>query len=660
MMNAKLLAICLSLVLFLPLSLLAHTHAQTNDLFEQSLGDLMTAEVVTAGRQRQKFAEAPAAMSIVTAEDIRQSGAISLSEALRMVMGIHLGYTNSSYMLAGGIRGFHKLPANKIVLLIDGVPWSYEMYGVPAFFQIPITLAEIERIEVLKGPGSSLYGPNAMFGVVNVITRRPGDTPGTFLSVTAGEDQTLSGTFMQGGTVEKNLDWRLSFGWDEMDNRDYIAWSSHPVHRYGKFNTSMDYRTCDNARVSLFAGYLSTRRQDVIVESVGPVDQSGTDTIKAVLSYVAENPAVTVRAHCNEKGWSDGYSLGEKILNFKMGQRGVEFQHQWAPFAGDTLVWGANFDQKYAEGPSIGGKHTHDIPGMFADNTWHVTKTVGLNTGLRYDHHPNTGSTVSHRISLLHNPFANHHFRVTWGSSYRNPDFIESYYDRVSPISENMDLRVFGNRSNDAEKAETWELGYNGRYFEACMISASLFYSELRDVVYFIRSGDPYIDPETDRIIIPTPFLNIGDAKQHGAEIELNWQVASWLNAIVNYTWLEQKEKDAAVKQLLIMTPRHIANGQLMARFNNGFSANMSLHYTDKTEWRQYTWFSPDGDTIAGGRADSYVFANLRVGYAFSLAGKPAEISLAALNLFDTGFDEYPMDTSDVARRITGSISLRL
>lgn len=660
MKHKKLIVICLSLVLFLPLPLLARPQAQTNDLFEMSLDDLMNAEVVTAGRQRQKFAEAPAAMSIVTAEDIRQSGALSLSEALRMVVGIHLGYTNSSYMLAGGIRGFHKLPANKIVLLIDGVPWSYEMYGVPSFFHIPITLEEIERIEVLKGPGSSLYGPNAMFGVVNVITRRPGDTPGTFLSVTAGEHQTLAGTFMQGGAAGENLDWRLSFGWDEMDNRDYIAWSSHPVHRYGKFNTSVDYRTGDNARVSLFAGYLSTRRQDVIVESVGPVDQSGTDIIKTVLSYVAEDPAVTVRAHCNEKGWSDGYSLGEKILNFKMGQRGVEFQHQWAPFAGDTLVWGANFDQEYAEGPSIGGKHTHDMPGMFFDNTRHVTKTVGLNTGLRYDHHPNTGSTVSHRISLLHNPFANHHFRATWGSSYRNPDFIESYYDRVSPISENMDLRVFGNRNNDAEKAETWELGYNGRYFEACMISGSLFYSELRDVVYFIRSGDPHIDPETDRIIIPTPFLNIGDAKQHGAEIELNWQVASWLNAIVNYTWLEQKEKDAAVRQLLIMTPRHMANGQLRARFNNGFSANMSLHYKDKTEWRQYTWFSPDGDTDAGGRADSYVFANLRVGYAFSLAGKPAEISLAALNLFDTGFDEYPMDTSDVARRITGSISLRL
>jgi hypothetical protein len=63
---------------------------------------------------------------------------------------------------------------------------------------------------------------------------------------------------------------------------------------------------------------------------------------------------------------------------------------------------------------------------------------------------------------------------------------------------------------------------------------------------------------------------------------------------------------------------------------------------------------------MAGGRADSYVFANLRVGYAFSLVGKPAEISVAALNLFDTGFDDYPMDTSDVARRITGTLSLRL
>lgn len=660
MMNSKLLAISLSLVLFLPMFLFAHTQEQSNDLFEVSLNDLMSAEVVTAGRQRQKFVEAPAAMSVVTAEDIRQSGALTLSEALRMVVGIHLGYTDSNYMLASGIRGFHKLPANKIVLLIDGVPWTYEMYGIPAFFQSPVALEEIERIEVMKGPGSSLYGPNAMFGVVNVITRRPSETSGTFLSVTAGEHHTLSGTAMQGGSVAENLDWRLSLGWEEADNRDYIAWSNHPVHRYGRFNTSADYHLGDNARISLVAAYLDSRRQDVIVESVGPVDQSGSDIIRTVLTYAADDPGITVRAHYNEKGWSRGYSLGEKILDFKMGQRGIEFQHQWAPFSGDTLVWGANFDQQYAQGPSIGGKNTHEMPGVFLDNTWCVTETVGLNTGLRYDHHPNTGDTVSHRVSFLYNPFLNHHFRATWGSSYRNPDFIESYYERFSPIGENMDIRVFGDKTNDAEKAETWELGYTGRCFESCMISANLFYSELRDVVYFIRTGDPYIDPETGRTIIPMPFLNIGDARQHGAEIEFNWQIASWLNAIVNYTWMEQKEKDEAVRQLLIMTPRHMGNGQLRARFNNGFSANMSLHYKDKTEWRQYTWFHPEGDTMAGGRADSYVFANLRVGYAFSLVGKPAEISVAALNLFDTGFDDYPMDTSDVARRITGTLSLRL
>nr|MCU0599262.1 TonB-dependent receptor plug domain-containing protein [Desulfobacterales bacterium] len=157
------------------------------DLFEMSLQDLMDATVTTAGRHVQKLSEAPAAISVVTAEDIRQLGAINLPEALQMVVGIHFGYTNSMFMLSGGIRGFHKLPANKIVLLIDGVPWSFEMYGVPGLYQLPISLEEIEKIEVLRGPGSSLYGPNAMFGVIHVITKNARDTKGTLISATAGE-----------------------------------------------------------------------------------------------------------------------------------------------------------------------------------------------------------------------------------------------------------------------------------------------------------------------------------------------------------------------------------------------------------------------------------------------------------------------------------------
>ena len=637
----------------------SQSETPTEDLLDLSLYELMNVRVTTASRLSQKISEAPAAMSVVTAEDIRQSGATTLSEALSMVPGVHLGRTSSVFHAAGGIRGFHKLPANKIVFLINGTPWAYEIYDILVLDQIPLSLEEIEKIEILRGPGSSLYGANAMFGVINVITKKPEDTIGTLFSATAGEGETLVGTLMHGGSVDERLFYRITMGWDQAENDDYIAWAGDPDKKYWKINSSMDYRIDDNSGLSFFAGYLNPENQDVILESTGPIDWSGADTFKSDLSWQSKNPNITVKAHFKETDWSDGESLGEKVLNFQMGTRGLEIQHKWQPVAKDTLVWGANINQKYAEGPSIGGKETHTLPGVFLDNTYAATDKIHLNAGLRCDRHPNTDYTLSHRLSLTVAPYDRHNFRLTWGTSYRNPDFVENYYSRISPYQEGSYLHVFGQKDNDPEKAETWEVAYYGQVTETLVFSANLFYSYLDDFIYFIQEGDPYFDAQLNGIVIPYPFTNIGDAEQYGGELEINWQIAGWLNGIINYTYSDQRAKDPRTRSLVIMTPQNMVNGQLRAKFNNGISANFSAHYKDVTEWRTYRWYAPAGDTMAGGRADSHIYANLRLGYAFDCHGHPTEVGLAAFNVFNTTFDEYPLSTSDLERRITASFFIQ-
>jgi iron complex outermembrane receptor protein len=656
---AKKIILIAVLAMLLPFSVWASSsNSGVEDLMDMSLDELMNVKVVTAGRQSQKISEAPAAMSVVTAEDIRQLGAVSVSEALRMVVGLHLGHTNAGFQVAGGIRGFHKLPANKIVLLVDGTPWSLQMYDVPGVSQIPVSLEEIERIEVLRGPGSSLYGANAMFGVINVITRKPQDTQGNLFSATAGENKTVNGAMIHSGKAGEKLFYRVGMGWDQMDNSDYIAWASDPEEASWRFNTAMDYAVDDNSSLSFSGAYLSPLNKDLIFESTGPVDWSGADTVVAALSYSAKDPHITLKANIKDADRSNGESFGVNYLNFAQGTRGLEFQHQWKPMARNTLVWGGNFDQKYADGPSIGGRRCHDTGGVFMDNTYSLTRQVALNAGLRLDHHPNTNETLSHRLSFMVAPWERHHFRLTWGTSYRNPDFIESYYSRYSPAGEGRYLHVYGQEDNDPEKASTVELGYNGRLNDKWVVSAGVFYSRLDDFINFVQSGDPYEDSDMGGVVIPYAFMNIGDADQYGLELELNYQITEWLNGIVNYTYIDQKEKTDRMREILRMTPEHMANGQLRAKFKNGISANATVHYKDVTEWRQFVWASPEGNTTAGGRADSYVYATLRVGYEFKMDRHPADVGVTAFNLFNTGFDEYPLDTSDVDRRVTGSFRI--
>jgi outer membrane receptor for ferrienterochelin and colicin len=137
-------------------------------------------------------------------------------------------------------------------------------------------------------------------------------------------------------------------------------------------------------------------------------------------------------------------------------------------------------------------------------------------------------------------------------------------------------------------------------------------------------------------------------------------QINRYLTASMNYTYLDQSEKDDIVRQLLVMTPSHILNAQLRAMLPNGFSAGISYQFKDETEWRTYIWRNPaTGDTTAGGIADSYGIVNVRLGYNFRIGAMGGEVAVAAFNLFDQQFNDYPLDTSNIGRRVTGFFSFK-
>ncbi|MBF0225320.1 MAG: TonB-dependent receptor [Desulfobacterales bacterium] len=629
---------------------------------ELSFYELENQMVVTAARQTQKMNEAPASMSVVTAEDIRQLGATQIGEALRMIVGVHFGYTNASSMFAGGIRGFHKVPSNKIVLLIDGIPWSLETYAFPLFNYMPISIEEIDRIEVLRGPGSSLYGPNSMFGVINLITKKLETTKGNSFKVQGGEYGTLLSNYMFGGGLDEDrLLYRLSINWEQRDDWGYIAWQSKPSQQYGMSNINLKYIVNDNSEISLLGSYMHLIHNDLICESTGPIDYSDRDAHFGVITYHAKSPNITIKVHDNLKGWNKGDSFDiEGGLKFKEGRRGIEAQSMLEFWDNDTLVFGANFTQDMVNGIAIGGEHIINAAGIFFDNTYRMKKNFHINTGLRFDFHPNTGETLSHRIAFTYEPYTKHNFRLMWGSSYRNPDYIESYYDNYKSVKPNVYLHIFGQEENKAENASTFEFAYNAQLTEKFLLSANVFYTVIKDFIYFTEFGERYQDTNLNALIIPYPFHNIGNARQVGTEWEIKYQFTKSLKGIVNYAYLKQTELSDSVKQLLTMTPEHLANAELNAFFDNGISTTLTAHYKSSTEWRRYTWANLNtGNTEVGGKADSYMYADLRIGYNFKIRGNDTEIAVTAFNLFNNAFEDYPIDTANIGRRITGLLFIK-
>ncbi|MBF0101309.1 MAG: TonB-dependent receptor [Desulfobacterales bacterium] len=634
--------------------------------------EMFETDITTAGKRPQKLKISPSSISVVTAEDIKQSGATQISEALMMLSGVDIAYTTTTAPLSGGIRGFHKLPVNKILFLIDGNPWIFEQYGLCMFTFLPISLDDVERIEVLKGSGSSLYGPNAMFGLINIITKKPKDTKGFNASITGGEWGTLINDIRYSGTLEDSFSYMLSAGSHRMKNPEYVAWQNTPNKEYYRVYSNMTYSFGKDASMWLASGYVNNKYAEVITESTGLIDFSGKDTYFSAITYQAQNPNLKITGYLKEEDEGSGKAMGEHYFGFKEGIRSIDFQHDFNPFHNDQLLWGGNLTYQHCDGLSIQNKQAHSLQGMFIDNTYSLANStnyeLAFNSGIRYDHHSKTGNSLSHRLSFIYSLMETHYFRLTWGSSYRNPDFIESYYNRYSlykqedanPLSLSSDiyLHVYGQEENDPEKAISYEIAYTVQLSPQYSLNTILFYTKVKDFIYFIADPEKrYFDNELNVNVIPMPFKNIGNAHQYGAETEFRWQISPMLSSVLNYTWYDQQEEQKTVAQLISMTPRHMANAQLRLNMPNGFSANISLHFRDTTEWRTYTWRNPERDTNVGGTAPSYTITNMRLGYTFSMAKTQIETALSVFNLLDKHYDAYPIDTSDITRRITLLVS---
>ena len=242
-----------------------------------------------------------------------------------------------------------------------------------------------------------------MFGVINVITKRPEQTKGNLFSFTGGEKGILMSSFITSGAVEDYLSYRVSLGWDQRDNWDYIAWSTDPVNKHLRLGTTMDYSIDDNSEVRLFAAYIDLEEKQGLLESTGAIDWGDSASYNTSLAYASKEPNLMLRVFWQQKDMlKNGWTFGERNLSLLEARTGVQFQHIWQPWERNVLVWGADYTQTDIRADMVGGKRRHDLSGVFADNTYKLLDELSLNSGLRYDHHPNTGGTLSHRLSTIY------------------------------------------------------------------------------------------------------------------------------------------------------------------------------------------------------------------------------------------------------------------
>ena len=536
----------------------AETNAPAVDPTEISLEQLVKMEVPTveaASKYKQKTTEAPASVTIITADEVKRYGHRTLGSILATAPGLYVSYDRNYSFL--GLRGFNlDSDNNRVLLLVDGHRINNSLTD-GAYFgtEFPLDVDLIDRVEIIRGPGSSLYGNNAFFGVVNVITRKGSDQPGVGVEVSgeAASHDTYKGRVTYAHQFTNGLELLLSGsifdsqGAEELFFKDFNT----PANNNGiAVNGDADSFKSFFGRVawkdvSLEGAYLTREKgipgakflADFNDPRLRSTDERSYVNVKYAHSF-EELADVTARVYYDRQNLdiSEPYA-GTLYMDSQSAQWwGAELQLTRRLWDRLTLMLGGEFrddfeqTQKYFD--VAGGTVFKDVTrdrqnhGIYVQGDWSVLTNLVLSVGGRYDQYGDFDPAYNPRLAVIYNPFDTTVLKALYGTAFRAPNFFELSDPRNQDIS--------------PEKITTYELVYEQGIGNHLRSSVAGFYNEIDDLIAF-RNGS---------------FVNF-NAEARGVELALDGSWAHGVRGRVSYTY--QETRDRETNETLPDSPRHLA-----------------------------------------------------------------------------------------------------
>jgi len=573
-----------------PLSSTGGSGSPNQKLRSLSLEELMEIEVqtvVSASRYRQKISEAPSSVTIITAEDIRKFGYRTLADIMRSVRGFYTTYDRNYQSV--GVRGFGRLGDynTRILLLLDGHRVNEAIYAsAPIGTEFVLDVDLIERIEISRGPGSSLYGSNAFFAVVSILTRRAKDIAGTELSAEAGSHALFKGRATYGdagpagtsttisATGYRNRGGNLYFR--EFDPEYALA---DPRATNGGYADNGDY---DRSR----SGYARFERNGFQLSGVYAERTKGVPTASYGTDF--NDPANLTR---DVRGYVDAQydkRVGEGV------DLSLRVYYDEYRFTGDYLYTGAVYRDQ-SEGMWYGSdvristrllnihrviagvenevnarqdQYNIDLDDRRRSRSWAaylqdeiaVSAALRIYAGVRYDYASTFGGTTNPRLAAIITPYEHGVIKLLYGSAFRAPSVYELYYAAPPTILSNPDLQP--------EKIKTYELVYEHDLGKGLRVVASRYSYSIRNLI-----------TETYDSLGNSSFQNQERTEASGTEIELlkNWESGG--SARVSCAL--QKATNPDTGELLSNSPRQLAKVNLVVPlFPDRFFAGIEEQYT--------------------------------------------------------------------------------
>jgi len=562
------------------------------------------------------------------------------------------------------IRGDNQLISNKLLVMVDGRSIYVDVQGSVYWKAIPVTLPEIKRIEVQKGPASVLYGFNAFDGIINIITKSPEEMKGAVGQFGGGAYGTISSAAVYANSYKK-LGFRLSYGHDQ--NQQWRNGSAL-AYRHDKFNIQTEYALSNGSKLSFSGGLVDMNRFD------GLVTDSAVQTGVPSLGYahaVYDRPNFSIRAFWNgydidgpimpnplvapflrftDRSFSSNQMLRGNTYNIEA-QQGIELG------ATTRLTGGINYRHNTLSHNFIDRFRTEDRLGLYVQGEWkpsHMFQVVG---GVRYDLDTFINPTLSPRASFLFLPLPDHTIRATVAVGYRPPTFFETYGDNLAiitlplPFTSPPPVNVRGSGNLGPAKIVSYEVEYQGWYVQhRVRARAALFYNHLSDLI---------------TATVPAPIQG-GVADIYGGEAGVEFLATKWVSGFGNVAYQEIGQTLTGPSQR--GWPRFKYNAGLQGHWDNGLSGEIAYHWVGAATYplsSAFSMFSALGVVSPDLYVGSYHLLNLRGAYRFWQEAaadgyrREAEVAVSVFNALNDTHKEHPLGDL-IGSRVMGWLTVKL
>jgi iron complex outermembrane receptor protein len=640
------------------------THAQqpSSRLGDISLEDLLAVEVTSVSKKEEALFRAPSAIAVVTGEDIRRSGAANIPDALRLVPGLQVASVDGNKW-AISARGFNSLYANKLLVLIDGRSiYNATNSGVHWDMQ-DLPMDEIERIEVIRGPGASLWGANAVNGVINIITKPARLTQGGAVAMSAGSLDRGSPSIRYGGRVGSETYYRVFAKYRSLGKTTpYKAGDPADDWKVGQVGFRLDAQLSPSDTLVASASYSQGEIGNLVNvrTGLGPGDSfrsTAPNEAESVNGLLRWNRVLSPTSDLFVQATFDKAHRSEAILDVNYDVANVEFQHHVAAGRHD-VVWGVG--QRLTTDREQGtfmfsvtpASERVMLTNVFAqDEITIVPSVMSVTAGSKFEYSTLSGGSLQPSIRMSLSPTSRQNVWSAVSHAVRTPSRFELgmrlNYAAIPTPGLPVLLSILGNPDFAPERVTAFEAGYRVQPIARVQIDATAFYNRYRDLAHFEPVTFVETIPAPTHVVAGLQYANHDNAETHGVETLIRVQPARrWMveasHTLFKATYLDADDEEAVAEPINANSPSQ--QWQLKSRLT--LPADVEL---DGTLFHV--------GELVGANAPSYSRLDIRLGWTFKGI---FEASLIGQNVLEPDHLEFDFIDGLVGSRIPRSVAARV